>query len=218
VEADRCDPLQRSVALEMARLGGAGLVFHYPGFGDSYGELAGVGLADLSDAASDAVAEAARRCPGLTWILAGFALGGSVASLAQRRAAVKLLLLVQPSLRPGSSFQQLVERRRPGAHASIPGEPMEVGTTPGMVYGYPIPARIAANPEASDEAVASALEGFEGEGTVIRHVKPQDSEPVPDRFRRCDAPGTWRFGSQNNPKLAKAAVEWLDQRTRECDR
>jgi hypothetical protein len=214
VEADRCDPLQRSVALEMARRGGAGLVFHYPGYGDSYGELADLSLMDLGDAAGDAVVEAARRCPGLSWALAGFSLGASVACLARQRAATGPLLLVQPSLRPGAYFQRLAERRRPAAPVPASGEPMEAGTTPGMAYGYPIPARIAENAAAVDEAVASALQDFDGEGVVIRHEKPQDTDPVPDRFQQVGVPGTWRFGSQNNPRLASATVEWLDRRTR----
>jgi hypothetical protein len=214
VEADRCDPLQRSIALSMARLGGAGLVFHYPGYGDSYGDLAGLGLADLSDAAADAVAEASRRCPGLAWILAGLVLGASVACLAQRQADVETLLLVQPALRPGAYFQKLAASRRPIAPGPSPRGMMEVGTDSGMAYGYPIPGRIAEDAEAADGTVASALDAFAGEGAVIRHQKPPDlAEPVPDRFQRCEAPGTWRFGSQNNPKLAKATVEWLDERT-----
>jgi hypothetical protein len=213
VEADRCDPLQRSIALEMARAGGAGLVFHYPGYGDSYGDLAGLGLEDLSGAAADAVAEASRRRPGLAWILAGVVLGASVACLARRQADVETLLLVQPALRPGAYFQKLATSRRPIAPGPSPREMMEVGSAPGMAYGYPIPGRIAENAEAADDAVTAALQAFQGEGAVIRHEKPSDSEPVPDRFRQCDVPGTWRFGSQNNPKLARATIEWLDRRT-----
>lgn len=213
VEADRCDPLQREVALAMARLGGAGLVFHYPGYGDSYGDLAELSLADLSEAASDAVAEAQRRCPEVTWILAGFMLGASVACLAQQRSSVDQLLLIQPSLRPGAYFERLSKSRRPLAPGSAPREMMEVGTAPRMAYGYPIPARIAESDE-SEEVVASALQAFDGEGAVVRHLQPRQADPMPGRFQQVDAPGTWRFGSQNNPKLAAATVEWLDGRTR----
>ena len=213
VEADRCDPLQRSVALTMARLGGAGLVFHYPGYGDSFGDLTDLDLTDLSEAASDAVAEASRRCPDLTWILAGFMLGAAVACLAQRPAAVDTLLLVQPTLRPGSYFQWLASRTRPLAPGSSPKEMMEVGTAPGMAYGYPIPRRIVDRAGEADAVVGTAATAFAGSGAIVRHAKPQETDPAPQRFERVEAPGTWRFGSQNNPRLAKAASRWLDRRT-----
>lgn len=198
VEADRCDPLQREVALAMARLGGAGLVFHYPGYGDSYGDLAGLSLADLGEAASDAVAEASRRCPGVAWILAGFMLGASVACLAQRETGVKLLLLVQPALSPAGYFQRLVAR---------------AGDAREMAYGYPNPSRITEHGDEADAAISSALEAFDGKAAIVSHLKPPRPEAAPAHFERVDAPGTWRFGSQNNPKLAAATVEWLDGRT-----
>lgn len=198
VEADRCDPLQREVALAMARLGGAGLVFHYPGYADSYGDLAGLSLADLSEAASDAVAEASRRCPDVAWALAGFMLGASVACLAQREAGVEPLLLVQPALSPASYFQRLVAKAGEG----------------GMAYGYPNPSGITEHGDEADAAISSALEAFAGEGAIVSHLEPSGPEAAPERFEHVGVPGTWRFGSQNNPKLAAATVEWLDGRTR----
>jgi hypothetical protein len=213
VEADRCDPLVRSVALAMARLGGAGLVFHYPGYGDSYGDLAELSLADLSEAAVDAVAEAARRLPGLTWILAGFVLGAAVAGLAQRQADVERLLLVQPVLRPGAYFKRLAERSEPLAPGPSPRQMMQVGSTPGMAYGYPLPARILERAEAADAEVAAALAEFSGEGIVVRHPDGDEQEPVPSRFRQVEVPGKWRFGVQNNPRLAAAATDALDAST-----
>jgi hypothetical protein len=215
VEADRCDPLQRSVALAMAKLGGAGFVFHYPGYGDSYGELADLTVTDLSEAASDAVAEASRRCPGLSWILVGFMFGASVACVAQREAGIEQLLLVQPALAPSAYFKRLFEGRRPLSPGSKrPKEMLELGTVPGMAYGYPVPRQMAAGTEA-DAPVAAALAAFGGDGAVIRHAKPPETDPVPERFERVVVPGTWRFGAQNNPKLASATTDWLDRRTGE---
>jgi hypothetical protein len=208
-EADRTDPLLRSVALAAAKLGGAGLVFHYPGYGDSFGDLAEVGLDDLRNAACSAVGEASRRCPGLGWGLAGFMLGASVASLAQRQTGAEWLLLVQPELRPGEYFRCLATTRRPLAPGPSPRQMMEVGTTPGTAYGYPVPGRILERADEADDAVAVALREFEGDGAVVRHASPPLPDHAPARFERVDVPGTWRFGSQNNPRLARAAADWL---------
>ncbi len=213
-EADRTDPLVRSVALEMARIGGAGLVFHYPGYGDSHGDLADLELGDLIQAACDAIAAASRRCPELSWILAGFMVGASIACLAQRQASVERLLLVQPALRPGSYFKRLATSRRPLAPGPSPRQMMEVGTAPGMAYGYPVPARILERAEVADAAVESALQAFQGDGAVIRHRALNEADAVPERFERVDVPGTWRFGSQNNPRLGEATADWLKRRAK----
>lgn len=216
VEADRSDPLQRSVALAMAELGGAGFVFHYPGYGDSFGGMSESSLADLADAARDAIEEANRRCPNMDWMFAGFMLGASVACLAQRSKDGKMLL-VQPELRPGAYFQRLAAASEPLAPGPSPRQMMEVGTARGMSYGYPIPHRVLDCADESDAAVASALAAFGGEGAVVRHLKPEEVEGrVPDRFERIGVPGVWRFGSQNHPALATAAAEWLDRHTREA--
>jgi hypothetical protein len=212
VEADRTEPLLRSVALGMAKLGGAGLVFHHPGHGDSYGEPAAVGLEELSAAAINALAEGSRRCPDVEWILAGFALGASIACLARQQAAAGPLLLVQPELQPGAYFERLASSRRPLAPGSSPREMMQAGEIPGMAYGYPLPRRIAEHAGAADAAVGAALSAFTGEGAVIRHEAPAEPDLAPARFERIDVPGTWRFGSQNHPRLAAATVAWLERR------
>jgi hypothetical protein len=211
VEADRSEPLLRSVSLETARRGGAGMVFHYPGYGDSHGDLAGLDLDDLSRAVVDAAAEAERRCPGFTWVLAGFMFGASVAALARRRLPGEPLLLVQPALRPGEYFRRLSQSSRPLAPGSAPREMMEADSDPSMAYGYPIPHRIAEQGAGADAAVAAALGEYAGRGAVVSHAKPQQPDFAPQRFERVEAPGTWRFGSQNNPRLAKATTEWLDR-------
>lgn len=215
VEADRCDPLQRSITLAMARLGGAGVVFHYPGFGDSFGDLARVSLTDLSEAASDAVAESSRRCSDLAWTMAGLMFGASVVCLAQRQAPVDTLLLIQPSLYPGTYFEDLAQRRQRAVSSSAPGERTERNAAPAMAYGYPIPSRIAGRAGEVDAKVDEALAAFEGSGAVIRHASPHTVDWPSAHLERVEAPGVWRFGSQNNPRLAGAAIDWLDQRTRD---
>ena len=214
-DADRSDPLVRSVALEMAKLGGAGMVFHYPGFGDSYGDLAVLSLADLGEAARDATAAASRRCPGLTWIFAGFMFGASVACLARSPTGALPLLLVQPELKPGAYFRWLASTSEPLAPGPNPRQMMEVGDTPGMAYGYPIPRRILEHADEADRTVASALAGSSGGGAAINYAESGDPGPLPARFERIEVPGTWRFGLQNHPRLATAAAEWLDRRTRD---
>lgn len=209
VEADRSDPLLRSVALATARLGGAALVFHYPGYGDSYGDLAEVDMGQLVAAAADALAEGARRCPDAEWTLAGFMFGAAVACLAQPLSRARRLLLLQPSLRPVAYFQRLSSRSRPLPLGSPAGDKMVAGSDPGMAYGYPVPSRILED-SAADAAVADALAQFEGEGTVLAHA---DEEPdlAPPRFERVVVPGRWRFGARNNPGLAAAATAWLER-------
>lgn len=218
VEADRCDPLLRSAALSAARLGGAGLVFHYPGYGDSFGDPAAVGLADLGRAACDAVAEASRRRPKLSWTLAGLAFGASVASLAQARAAVESLLLIQPALRPSAYFEQLSRGPRRLKAGFSAGEEIAIGTTPGIAFGYPVPSRIARSGEGADRAVLAALAAFDGDGAVIRHRSLQEDEPVPPGFERVEVPGAWRFGAQNHRQLAGAVAEWLGRHAGERGR
>ncbi|MET0306456.1 MAG: hypothetical protein ABW196_09550 [Solirubrobacterales bacterium] len=213
VEADRTEPLLRSAAIGMAKLGGAGLVFHHPGHGDSCGDPAAVGLEELSQGAVDALAEGSRRCPDVEWILAGFVLGASIACLARQQAGAGPLLFVQPELQPGAYFKRLASSRRPLAPGSSPREMMHAGKVPGMAYGYPVPRRIAEHGGAADAAVEAALSAFTGEGAVIRHEAPDGPDLAPARFERIEVPGAWRFGAQNHPRLAAATVAWLERRS-----
>ncbi len=211
VEADRCDPLQRSVAIAMAQRGGAGMVFHYPGYGDSFGDLAALDMADLARAAEDALTEASRRCPGLRWVLAGFALGAAVACLAQRQADAGPLLLVQPELSPAAYFERLATATRPLAPGPTPLHMLEVGEFPDMAYGYPVARRILDRGEETTEEVDAALASFKGEGAVVRHSRPAATRRLPRNLRRITVPGIWRFGTQNHPRLADAAIDWLQE-------
>ena len=209
VEADRCDPLQREVAITAARCGGAGMVFHYAGYGDSHGDLAALDMDDLAAAAGDAVAEASRRCPGLRWILAGFMLGASVACLAHRHADAEQLLLVQPELSPSAYFERLATATAPLAPGPNPRQMLQAGEFADMAYGYPVGRHVLDRGEEANREVRAALAAFEGGGAVVRHVKPRPTDPVPRSLQRIEVPGIWRFGTQNQPRLAEAASEWL---------
>lgn len=203
VEADRSDPLVRSVALGMAGIGGAAMVFHYPGYGDSHGDLAAVTMADLTDAATAAFEEASRRVPEVSWLLAGYMFGAGVACLAQAGIPSSRLLLVQPALRSGAYFRWLADysRRRP----------LRFAVTEGMAYGYPLPPRILGQEAEFDLATESALEAAGCEVTAIRYAEPAELEPLPESFDLIEVPGTWRFGATLNPELVEGATAWLNQ-------
>ena len=217
VEGDRIDPLVRSAALAAARLGGAAVVFHYPGYGDSYGELAEVGLPDLRDAAVRAAEQASLRRPDVSWALAGFAFGAAVACLAAAPAAAEGLLLVQPALRPGAYFERLSRRTEPLAPGPSARDVLEARADARMAYGYPLPRRVVRHPREADAMVGSSLAAYGGPGALIAHGASSEFASAPERFERIDVPGHWRFGGQNHPGLAAAVVAWLARRAEvEC--
>lgn len=202
-EGNQSDRTLHAIALATARAGGAGLIFHYPGFGDSPGDLAEATVEDLVGAAVEALAEGARRLPQTRWELAGTMLGASIASLAAQRAGTERLLLIQPDLRPSRYFARLERSARRAA--------LRVPARAGNAYGYPLPRQILAAGTEVDAAVAEALGGFAGEGAVVRYAEPARDDLVPERFEDVVLPGRWRFGSRQKPALAKAATDWLQR-------
>jgi alpha-beta hydrolase superfamily lysophospholipase len=193
-EADRTERLAHRIALTAARLGGAGMIFHYPGYGDSHGEaLAEATLDSLAQAAALALTEASQRRPQLAWFPAGLMVGSAIACLAQRLApAVGRLLLVQPSLSPSAYFATLAKSAQ---RVSLgPGRIAE------MSFAYPLPRAILAAGPGADLPVREALSEFAGDGTVIRCAKPGIDPPAPERFDELTVEGSWRFGMQ---------AEWL---------
>lgn len=204
VEAARMERFSHGIALELARRGGAGLVFHYPGYGDSYGDLEHATMDLLTAAAVDATAEAYRRRPDAQWILAGMMLGGSVASLAQREAGVDRLLLVQPALRPSEYFGKLAR--------SAKRIPLPSGGSAETAFGFALPREIVAVGTESDADVETALAGFRGDGAVIRYADG-DCAGLPNGFEQVSAEGSWRFGAMDYPELERATIDWLDRRT-----
>lgn len=203
-EGNQSDATMHGIALRVARRGGAALVFHYPGFGDSHGDPAETSIETLVDAAVDAVEEASRRLPGVRWTLAGLMFGASVAALTARRAAAESMLLIQPTLEASRYFARLERSARRAA--------VRVPARAGNAYGYPLPHRILEAAPQTDKAVAEALAEFGGEGAVVRYAEPPRSALLPTRFEDVVVPGTWRFGARQKPDLARAASEWLRQR------
>lgn len=200
-EGNQADRNAHLIALATARGGGAGMLFHYAGFGDSHGDLAAAGIETLVGAAVDAVGEARKRLPDATWALAGLMFGATVAALAARRAAVDRLLLIQPELQPSSYFARLERSARRAAQ--------RVPARTGNAYGYPLPWHILESAPQSDAAVKRALSEFEGDGAVVRHERPPRGEAIPERFEDVVVDGSWRFGSRQKPHLADAASRWL---------
>ncbi|MGH2739320.1 MAG: hypothetical protein ACRDH6_02390, partial [Actinomycetota bacterium] len=93
-EAAAMHDAMHAFALGMSRLGGAALVFQWPGHGDSRGDAARVTFDDLVRATLDATEAAKRRCGQVDWALAGFRIGAAAAVLATELLPVSSLLLV----------------------------------------------------------------------------------------------------------------------------
>lgn len=201
MEADRSQHLVHALAAAVAQLGGAGLVFHYPGYGESEGELASVDLRDLVGAAVDAVAEGERRCPGAAWMLGGTMLGASVAALAAAGANARALLMIQPNLDPSGYFGGLFSRKRRGSLGADTGDR--------FAFGYPAPERILAAGPAGRDAVAAALAGFHGPAVVVNHEDPPLEEPLVAGFEQITVAGRWQFGGKDHPELLQGAIDWL---------
>jgi alpha/beta superfamily hydrolase len=209
-EGNQSDATMQQIALATARAGGAALLFHYPGFGDSNGDLAEATMESLAGAALDAVAEASRRLTVSEWTMAGTMFGASVAVLAARRVGAERLLLIQPVLESSPYFAKLERSARRAA--------VRVPARAGNAYGYPLPRRIVEAATAIDSAVAEALSEFSGDGAVVRYAKPPRGELIPERFDDVVLPGAWRFGARQKPELAEAVSGWLQSVGAEVDR
>lgn len=203
-EADRTEHLSHHIALTMARLGGAGMVFHYPGFGDSHGAFLGDATMDsLASAAVEALAEAARRCPQTGWFFAGLTIGAAVACLARQASplAANRLLLIQPALSPSTYFAELAQGTQPVTLRS--GRVME------MSFAYPLPRAIVDAGREGDVPVRNALRAFDGDGAIARYARPARDELVPADFEELVVDGAWRFARQSYEGLERGLAEWL---------
>lgn len=204
-EAARTDRLAHSIAFEMARLGGAGIVFHPPGYGDSHGDLGAATMQSLAGAAVAAVEEASRRLPGTEWILVGLMLGASIACLARQSTDVDRLLLIQPALSPSEYFGYLA---RCAQQFVLRDGPVD------FAFAFPLPRRLLdAGPE-NDRAVQAAVDAFDGEGMVVNYAEPDGDDPATREFVRVTVPGAWRFAAVEYSDLQAATLEHLDRATK----
>jgi hypothetical protein len=204
VEADRSNRLMHGLAFSIAKLGGAALIFHYPGYGDSEGDLASATMESLAAAAAAALQEAERRVPDCDWMLAGFTVGASVACLAQRATSGCNLLLLQPELCPGSYFREIARKAKRASFS----DDLER-----LAFGYPAPQQMLDRADELNAAVKAALVEFESEGFAVAYASPGLPNLLPKSFQRVAIPGTWRFGARSQPGLHRAAIDWLGMRT-----
>jgi hypothetical protein len=204
IEANRMCRLTDALARKAVKLGGAALLFHYPGYGDSGGRPESTTMEDLAAAAVDATAEASTRQSGFAWGLVGVRLGAAVAALARRSAGARRLLLIQPALDPEGYFEEVLAKRR---RASL-GRDDESR----FAFGYPIPEPIlrAGPPVAS--AVSKELREFDGdEAIAVQHATPAPDGAALERFERVNVPGSWRFGVRDYPDLKSGALRAVRQ-------
>jgi hypothetical protein len=198
-EGNQMSRIVHGVSLAFARAGGVAFSFHYPGFGDSFGDFEQATIETLTVSVADALREAARRHPGVSWTLAGLRLGAALAALASvRDPGARRLLLVQPVLRPSRHFDRL-------QRASRRSQPPRYF---GVAFGYRLTAAVLESAAAADADVDEALASFSGEGTVVRYAEPEPAG-MPERFEQVLASGVWRFGSRDHPALLEATAAWL---------
>lgn len=207
IEGDQANRLVHPLALAAAREGGAGLVFHYPGSGDSQGDPERVTMGAMADAAIAALREGERRLPGSAWMLAGLMLGASVAALALERARPEALLLAQPALRPSEYFEGLERRAKRIAALTRSGEE--------TVFGYSPSAALLSSALEADAEVAAAIARFERRGAVVRYSSPKGTDGVPEGFERIEIDGAFRFAAPHDSKLGGATGAWLREYVRE---
>jgi pimeloyl-ACP methyl ester carboxylesterase len=203
IEAHRMCRVTDALARKAAQLGGAALLFHYPGYGDSTGLPERNTIESLVAAGVAAAAEASGRQPELTWGFAGVRLGASVAALAQRAAGMRHLLLIQPALDPKRYFEEMLAN----ASRAMLGR----GRGSKVAFGYPVPEAILHHPSVAFD-VSRELSEFDGERAVtVQYRTPTIEEPALERFERVTVSGKWHFGLRNYPDLKRGALEALRQ-------
>jgi hypothetical protein len=191
---DLCHRLARLAA----ELGGAALVYHPPGHGDSTGDLEDVGMENLVCAARDAELAASAAAPDADWSFAGVRLGAHVAALADEGRDSDRLLLIQPSFDAAAFTEQLfAAARRQAAVSSRDSR---------GVFGHPLPELLRAT--ADDDRLLHALQGFRGHGVAVRFRSPV-GDPLPARFAETILDGTWRWGADRDRQLLAAVAPYL---------
>lgn len=198
IEADRTAGFAHELALEIARLGGVALLFHYPGYGDSTGATTPISLDGLADAVTAVAQDLRQRFDELELIVVGLMLGAAVAVTAAAALEPRRLLLVQPAFSPPTYFDELISRAERGR--------LGAPSTGAFAFGYPIPDRLRNNGPA---ATARTLTQLQDRTTIIRYSEPVLNEPVARSIERIDIEGTWRFGVGRHPELLAAAIGWV---------
>ncbi|HJP66943.1 MAG TPA: hypothetical protein VKA30_11650 [Actinomycetota bacterium] len=191
--------LNHMIALGVARLGGAALLVHPPGLGDSTGSLRTLTVQGHAAAARDAAAEAARRTGLDGWGFVGVKLGAAAAALASADAGADLLAMVDPVIDLPSHFEEL--RRR--ARRLALGRPGEL-----TLFGHPLPE--GAEADLPSTSPAEALGRFAGRAGIIRWSQPA-AKGLPEDIETVVVPGSFSTppGPKEQTTLSAAAVTWI---------
>jgi hypothetical protein len=191
--------LGHKLAFGLARAGGAGLVFHPPGHGDSTGRADVLDLSRLAAAAMDARASVLDREPDRSWGFAGIGLGASFAALAATTVDCDVLALIQPSLDPRMYFTRLLAAAGRGN--------LGAGAPPGVAFGHPVPVALMDGPEPEP---LRALNAFNGHAIAVVMTSPPPG-PLPDRIESVRVRGRWRYPLPNREaaRLIRPVVKRL---------
>ncbi len=144
------------LAILIAEAGGAALVYHPPGMGDSLGDPGRLTLGRLAEAAADAAAHMGEHT-GRQARMAGIRLGALAVGPAASRHGLDSLLLIQPLLEPTVALASL---RKAGATVESSAEHMAAavaaldipGSVTAVYYATPSPR---AMPEAVERSVVA---------------------------------------------------------------
>ncbi len=178
--------LCHGLALELARAGVAGLVYHPPGHGDSTGDPERATVDVLLDAAVDASASATDRLPDASLRFAGVRLGAALAVLAASRRTTDGLLLIQPALDPARFFEEMAAAGRRGR---MRREAAEGDAFDRMVFGHPLADGLVLSARGRD--ATGSLASFDGTAVAVRYAHP-GPDPLPAKVATVTVPGAWR--------------------------
>jgi hypothetical protein len=162
------------LAREAAAAGGAALLFHWPGHGDSEGAPEDASLDRMVQAARDAAATAHAQAAGTAWSFAGVRLGAVAAARAAASAGADRLLLVQPVLNPAVWLGEM--------------DRLAGGTAGDWVAGFPVSERVR---RAAEHAPAEDLQAFGGRVAVACY-ETMAPLSLPEKSIIRKVPGDWR--------------------------
>jgi hypothetical protein len=191
--------LNHMIGLGVARLGGAALLFHPSGLGDSTGSMRTLTVQGHAAAALDAAAESARRTGLDGWGFVGVKLGAASAVLAAAQAGSNILALVDPVLDLPPHFEELRRRARR----------LALGRTGELtLFGHPLPDGAEADLPAPSPL--EVLRDFGGRAGIIRWSQPAPKS-LPEDVETVVVPGSFSTppGPKEQTTLAAATVTWI---------
>jgi hypothetical protein len=196
--------LMHALALGVARLGGAAVLFHPPGHGDSRGSIEELTVDRNVAAAIDAAAEGQRHAGGDTWDFAGIRIGAAVASLAAASASGRLLPLIDPVLDLPVHFEAIT-RRAKRLSLGRPDAP--------SLFGHPLPKRAMA--ELPARSPREAVSAFGGVAATIHFADDVVERDLGDRVEDVSIPGKLSNPAklEEQEALADAALQWIRSST-----